>query len=78
MKLKVMIFKFFEYFLYMMLMIFWCHVEDNNVIDVALCKTKSYQHSIHHPLKILDGHFSNQMEKIAIGTNNPSHDDQFP
>jgi hypothetical protein len=50
MKLKVMIFKSSKHLLLMM-HAFLCHqVEDNNAINITFGKSKSYQHSIHHPL----------------------------
>jgi hypothetical protein len=60
-------------------MISWGQVKNNDVINVAFGKTKTRQHSIHDPLKFFRGIYSsNQMAKISIGTNNPSHGDQFP
>jgi hypothetical protein len=59
-------------------MIFWNQAKDDGLIYVAFYKTKLYQHLIHKPFKTLQRCFSNQMAKIAIDTNNPSHEDLSP
>jgi hypothetical protein len=51
MKFKVMILKSSKYLLHLMLVVLWCRIQDHNVINVTLGKTKSYQHPIHHLMK---------------------------
>jgi hypothetical protein len=55
-------------------MILQGQVEDNNIINVTFGKivmSTPYP----SPFEILQGHFSNQMDKTTIGINNPSHED---
>jgi hypothetical protein len=78
MKLKVMFLKSSKHILQMVHMISWGQTKNNDVINVAFGKTKTYQHSIHDPLKLCKGISQTKWQKLplvqtifSMGVNSP-------
>jgi hypothetical protein len=66
MKLKVMFLKSSKRLLQMVHMISWGQAKNNDVINVAFGKTKTYQHLIHDLLKFYKGIFQTKWQKFPL------------